>query len=205
VGFFNFFRRKQRSAAAAGDLDEPRCHHYALAHYALRSVAHKRPLGFLGILASPDAKRFLADLLESVAEHCAARQPAGQGGPDFSVADLTVHKVRVGPYPCTIIEMPRPRATTEAYFVAAVLLARLDQEMPEPEQVKLRYFTLEKGFVLGGPPRTVLCEWTEEGAHVNYGVGPTPRLEALVQGTGEAALEGSVAAGSLAPMAAMGA
>ena len=131
MGLFDFFRRKPQKSPARdlveADLPEPRCHHYTLAHYALRSVAFERPLAFLGVLASPDAAKFLTDLMRSVSEHCREREPR----PDFSSDDLTLHKVRVGVFPCAVIEMPRPRAITEAFFVAAVLLADLDQELPE--------------------------------------------------------------------------
>jgi hypothetical protein len=156
------------------DLDSPRCHHYTLAHYALRGVALRHPLGFLGILASEDATAFLEDLMKSVSENCKPREP--QAG--FTVSDLTIHKLRVGPYPAVAIQMPPPRATTEAYFVLAVLLVDLDQELPEGEAT-LRYFTLEKGFTLEGGSRTVLCEWTSQGSHANYGDGPEPRLAAF--------------------------
>jgi hypothetical protein len=181
MGLFDLFRGKSGKAPASGpveeELDQPRCHHYTLTHYALRGVAFEQPLTFLGVLASPDASRFLADLMQSVSDHCRAREPS----PDFAAGDLTVHKVRVGRYPCAVVEMPRPRATTEAFFVAAVLLVDPGQGVPAPNEVGLRYFTLEKGLVLGGPPRTVLCEWTAEGSHVNYGDGPAPRLEAFTR------------------------
>jgi hypothetical protein len=180
MGLFDFFRRKPAKPPAAegdtGDLDQPRCHHYTLAHYALRSAAFQHPLAFLGVLASPEAPQFLAEIMQSVSNHCAAREPK----PDFAVADLTVQKTRVGRYPCAVVVLPRPRAMAEAFFVAAVLLADPDQDMPDPSGVALRYFTLEKGFALDGGSRTVLCEWTAEGSHVNYGDGPAPEVEAFI-------------------------
>lgn len=180
MALFDFFRRKPQTPpphkSEEADLDTPRCHHYTLAHQALRSIALEEPLAFLGILASPDAQRFLADLMQSVSEHCKAHEPQ----PDFSVQELVVHRMRLGRYPCAVIEMPPPRAITEAFFVAAVLLADPSEGMP-PQEVTLRYFTLEKGMTLEGPPRTVLCEWTAEGSHVNYGTGPEPRLEAFAE------------------------
>lgn len=183
MGLFDFFRRRAPEPPEADleDLDEPRCHHYTLAHYALRSVAFDDPLAYLGILVSPDARSFLAHLLRSVSEHCKEQEPQ----PDFGIEDITVHPVRVGRYPCAVIELPRPRAITEAYFTAAVLLADPADGLPVSTPMELRYFTLEKGFVLAGPPRTVLCEWTSEGTHVNYGDGPVPQLEAFVRAVAE--------------------
>src|SRR4051812_29276635 len=119
-------------------------------------MAHDRPLPLLAVLASPDAKPFLTDLMQSVAEHCREREPEA----GFTADDLTVHKGRVGKHPCVVVQMPPPRGPTEAYFAAVVPLIDLDQPLPpKPEEVKARYFTLEQGVTLGGPPRTVLCEW----------------------------------------------
>lgn len=181
MGLFDFFRRGPRppiaAAAPASDLAEPRCHHYTLAHQALRSVAFEQPAGFLGLLASPEARSFLADLLAAVTEHCQGREP----WPDFGAEALTIHTFRVGQFPCVVVELPPPRAVTEAFFVAAVLLVDLDREPSAAREATLRYFTLEKGFVLDGPPRTVLGEWTAEGSHLNYGDGPAPQLGPFVQ------------------------
>jgi hypothetical protein len=152
------------------DLPDPRCGHYSLAHHALRGVAFQDPLFFLGVLASPDAQRFLADLLRRVQEHCKDREPLAE----FSVEELTVHKRRVGKYPCAVIELPPPRAVAEAYFVAGVLLSDPAADLPQAEAAKLRYFTLEKGMSFDGSRRTVLCEWTKEGTHRNFGDGPPP-------------------------------
>jgi hypothetical protein len=181
MGLFDIFRRKPQEPphSSAADLDEPRCHHYALAHYALRSAAFGDPLAYLGILASPDAREFLAQMLRSVSEHCENEEP------EFAAEDIAVHPVRVGRYPCAVVELPRPRAVAEAYFTAAVLLADLQDRTPESAPLELRYFTLEKGVVLAGPSRTVLCEWTSEGSHANYGDGPMPQLKAFVKAVEE--------------------
>lgn len=185
MGFFDLFRRKPpEPALSIENLGEPRCHHYAMAHHALRGVALEDPLFYLAVLASPDAGRFLADLFRSVSKHCAGREAR----PDFAAADLTVHCVKVGRFPCAVVAFPPPRATTEVFFTATVLLAdpaEVTRDAPPPAA---RYFTLEKGFTFEGPPRTVLCEWTAAGAHANKGDGPVPELAAFV-----AAVEGHVA------------
>ncbi|MGE3806120.1 MAG: hypothetical protein AB7K24_15725 [Gemmataceae bacterium] len=185
MGFFDFFRRKPREpepspevqelASALESMDRPRCHHYTLAHYALRGMALSNPLAYLGIMASPNARDFLADLLKQVSEDCAASERL-----DFSVDNLKVHKVRIGPYPCAMVELPPPRGVTEAYFTAAVLLADLDSVTSEEQELPLRYFTLEKGANLGDGSRTVLCEWNEQ-SHLNYGDGPEPDVQAFAR------------------------
>jgi hypothetical protein len=185
MGIFDFLKRKPAEdpleAVAANEADQPRCPHYTFAHVALRSVAFQQPLQCLAVLASPDARAFIADLLQSVSEFC--REQGREA--DFRANDVVVHMVRAGGYPCAVIEMPPPRATTETFYVALVLLVDPSEASPDFEKVALRYFTLEKGFVLDGPPRTVLGEWTAEGSHVNYGDGPAPGLEPFLQAISE--------------------
>src|SRR5260370_1375465 len=93
-----------RDDAAAA---ETRPAHYLFAHYALRSVAQNDPVFYLGALASPDARKFLAHLLGTTAAHARPGDPP----PDFTADDLKVHTVRAGVYPCAVVEMPQPRAT----------------------------------------------------------------------------------------------
>ena len=152
-----------------------RCGHYTFAHVALRQIAFDDPLTFLGVLASPDAMRFLADVLRQVREHCKDVEPLA----DFSVEEVTVHKRRIGRFPCAIIEMPPPQEVPEAFFVGAVLLVDPTQEIDESKGVDLHYYTLEKGAVFEGVPRTVLCEWTADGSHLNFGFGPPPTVDAF--------------------------
>jgi hypothetical protein len=155
---------------------ETRPGHYVFAHYALRTIALDDPLVYLGVLASPDAQSFLDHLLKTVSQHA---RP-GDAPPDFSAADCRIHTVRAGVYPCAVVELPPPHAMTEAYFTAAVLLLDPAQESADLKNAPVRYFTLELGFDLDSTPRTVLCEWTKDGTHVNFGDGPAPTLEGFV-------------------------
>lgn len=177
MGFFDLFKRKPKPDPE-DDFPEEfleqesakiRCHHYTMAHVALRSVAFAQPLGFFGILASEESEKFLGELLESVTEECQEREPR----PNFSASDLHVRTGRVWNYPCVVIEMPEPRATAEAFFVGAVLFVEMAEDADPPENPELRYFTLEKGMnIEESQPRTVFCEWTAEGSHLNFGDGP---------------------------------
>jgi hypothetical protein len=175
MGRFDFFRPKSSKprddhlAIRPADMPEAGCHHYFLAHHALRSIAFHNPMGFLGVLTSEDAEPFLQDVLTSVAKHCQPFEPEVA----FSARDIAIHKKSIGIAPCVVIEMPPARGVTEAIFVAAVLTGDVSLE-------KLRYFTLEVGVSLDGPPRTVLCEWTVDGTHANYGDGPEPELDEFV-------------------------
>jgi hypothetical protein len=43
-------------------------------------------------------------------------------------------------------------------------------------------FTLEVGFDFEtNSPRTVLCGWTKEGTHLNFGDGPSPNVASFVE------------------------
>ena len=175
MGWLDRFKRKPAAgprSLSLGRRGGPRCHHYTMAHRALRSVAFSQPLMFFGGLASPDAHKLLEELIVGVTQHCAGREAR----PDFTVDEITIHPMRAGGRICVVIEMPPPRAMTEVYFVAAVLMAEPTSIAPTDENLPVRYFTLE--FSEG--KRTVLCEWTSAGAHMNYGDGPTAEVPAFV-------------------------
>src|SRR5207244_1090156 len=121
--------------------------HYLFAPYARRGVAQNDPVYYLGVLASPGAREFLAHLLRTTADHARPGDPP----PDFTADDLTVHTVRAGGYPCAVVEMPPPRAMTEAFFTAAVLLAD-PRDAADLAGAPVRYFTLEQSFDLEGAP-----------------------------------------------------
>jgi hypothetical protein len=159
------------------DQDRPHCHHYSFAHVALRQIAHAHPVGCLSMLASPDAISFLTDVWKQVDEHCRERGETSTINP----AEFVVHKFCIDNYPCAILEMPEPWFVTGAHFVALVLMVPLDQIDPADRDAPLFYYTLERGASLDGTPRTVLCSWTKEGTHCNFGDGPLPTLDAFVE------------------------
>ena len=171
MGFFDLFKRKP--VLPPDDEDGPSVH-YALAHLALRHMALAEPLQTLAILASPEAEKFLALLLEDVAEKCEVRA-------NFKASAIQVHRLRVNDFPCAILEFPQPQNTTEAFMVAlVVMLDASTEDISETEEVEARYFTLEKGFTMTDEPRTVLGEWTHE-SHINYGDGPPADLKSFVE------------------------
>jgi len=155
---------------------ETRPAHYLFAHYALRSVAQNDPVFYFGVLASPDGPTFLDQLLKTVTDHLRPGEPP----PDFSAADCRIHTVRAGIYPCAVVELPTPRAMTEAYLTAAVLLVDAAEEEANLTNAVVRYFTLELGFNFDGTPVTALCEWGKDGSHYNFGPGSTPDIELFV-------------------------
>ncbi len=176
-----FLFRKERPVASSDipselNQDRPHCHHYTFAHIALRQVAFEQPVACLGMLASPEAMQFLTDVWKRVDEHCRQRGEISTIQP----AEFVVHRRRLGDYACAIVELPEPWFITGAHFVALILNVPFDRLDPEDRDVPLLYFTLERGASLDGVARTVLCGWTRDGAHCNFGNGPEPTLEAFV-------------------------
>lgn len=182
MGWFDRWRPRSalvgdRSAASVSDgkRTRPRSAHYNFAHYALREIAFARPLTFFAELASDDAPSFLAAVFKMVAEDCAEQGEP----PDFTVQDLQVHTGRIVNRPLVVVQLPPPRAATEAYFIGAVMQA--DVEHSEvPQNPDIRYFTLEQ--TLGGG--ALLCEWTTN-SHSQLGPCEATR-EDFVRGIMEA-------------------
>ena len=169
MGLFDFLKRKP---VPKPDDDGP-SPDYVFAHYALRQMALSRPLQFLVIAASPDAQRFMADILQEVSEKCGRKA-------SFDATSIQIHKCRVHTFPCAVIELPEPKEIAEAFMVALVVPIHMSQESPKGiETIPARYFTLEKGFTMSDEPRTVLAEW-EMGRHSNYGDGPAVNVEEFV-------------------------
>jgi hypothetical protein len=145
-------------------------HHYVLAHVAFRSFCQDNPLGFFAMMASPNRAELMANIWEQVRKHC---DPEGE--PSFDIADVQVNTARIKNYPSLVFTMPTPTATSEAYFVALVLLIDTGQPKP-PQNPEFACWTLEKGATLDGSDRTVLCRWKKDDSHENFGDGPPPTL-----------------------------
>ncbi|PRQ09532.1 hypothetical protein [Enhygromyxa salina] len=158
---------------------EPRCVHYQFVHVALRTLVFQEPRLATALWELDDPGPLLDDIALQVVRACRGR---GEGG-EIRAAHLSLHKLRLGGYPCVIIEMPPPIATTEAYMLA--ILGRPEGEVrpdtgdADDDQPGRRYFTLEYSSHRPSP-HTVLGEWTAQGSHMNMGGGPEPTVEAFV-------------------------
>jgi hypothetical protein len=156
--------------------ERPNCHHYTFAHVALRQMAFSHPVGCLGVLASPDATKFLSDIWKDVDEHCKKRGETSTINP----REFVVHKLCLGDYPCAIIEMPEPWFVTGAYFIGIVLKVPINEIDPNDRDAPVDYFTLEKTVDFDNAPPAILCAWTKEGSHVNFGTGSEPTVAAFI-------------------------
>lgn len=149
-------------------------HHYVLAHIALRKICLQDPMMFFGTLASEHKDEFLNDIWKQVREHC---DPKGEA--TFDISDVGFATCSIRDYPTIVVAMPEPTGLGEAYFAAIVLKIELDAAEP-PEKPEILYFTLEKGVHLDQSDRTVMCGWTADDSHLNYGEGPSPDPDEFV-------------------------
>jgi hypothetical protein len=147
---------------------QPRPQHYMYAHRVLPSLFFQDPERFLEILKKEGIPflRFFWDKLGSSLD-------AGDTHPMHGVNYET--RVLENGTVITLIELPKPEHVTEAYFVALVF-----RPLGASGESIQRYFTLEYGMSLfESGERSVLCEWTIDNRHVNYGDGPEPASQAF--------------------------
>ena len=164
---------------------EARAQHYNFAHRVMPQVAHQFGASNVLLLDSPDAPGFLQRRWADAAQGVPITdlvEPVGLGA--------RVHQ-RDGRL-AAVIALPQPLATPEAYFVAIVCdippqtpadksEASLDAYRETLAQMPVQFWTLEYGFTLDSSRRTALCQWTNEGAHLNFGDGPAPDEAAFVE------------------------
>lgn len=159
--------------------------HYRFAHRFLPEHVHQNPFAFLTAVfrhftpgPPPDGTRFIQSRWSMIFEPWWDQMP---NPPTVfrRVTDLSLSRHAVAGKPVALIQMPAPEAMVEAFFVAVVLLA--DVRTPEhwSPDAHARVFTLE---MLDERDRTraVVCEWTREGVHCNYGVKIAPDREAFL-------------------------
>lgn len=148
----------------------PRAQHYQYAHRGLPELFFMDPARFMDALSDRGI-----DFLQSVWEYVANRlqhesnlSTEGLSGELRWLDDGTA---------VAIIAMPAPESVTEAHFVAPVHRA----QGPKGPEVR-RFFTLEYSLdVQSGAPITMLCEWTADGKHINFGGGPEPTAAAFLK------------------------
>ena len=192
MGLMDFFRRRPQRAAGVDDEleaflkreDSPRPQYYTFAHYVLRQATFQLGAACLGVLVSPRREEFLRTIWDAAADSCRQTDPSVALDP-FPAASIQVAPLRAGPFPCAVVKMPPPRGTTECHLVGIVAHVDIAAGEEPTEQTAVSYFTLEQGASLDGSARTVLCEWTREGSHLNFGGGPPAEPEAFANAIGQ--------------------
>jgi hypothetical protein len=152
---------------------KPRTAHYLFAHTALRQICESDPKYFFKALISSDQSIYLQRILDQVNEHC-QDDPA-----DFGVKDIKITASRNDAFPLLVISMPTPKAYSECYNVALVLLADVNRPT-EDEQVQFRCYTQELAQSEEGQDCVGFCEWQED-KHLQHGVMQNSSIEDFAQ------------------------
>ncbi len=154
-------------------LKQPRPHHYAFAHVALKMISESDPIQFFQVMGSDERDKLLSFLWKNVIEQCEDGQE-----PDFTMDDITIHTLKVGGYPVVLVVMPPVMALTEAAMVAIVLTANQEADSADAA-FGCRYFTLELGLSRKGDLQADLCEWVGQ-RHINHATNPEPNMKAFL-------------------------
>lgn len=150
----------------------PRDHHYYMGHRVLPACLFERGPDLLRALRDRPGYAALAGLWTEFGEHFPADQRVSAEGMTYEVR----HAEEQGLVFLVFI-LPAPCRQTEAYFVAGVFPA--ESAGSASSTPVIRVFTLEHA----GPSEEagVLCEWTANGGHINYGPGALPGVSAFCE------------------------
>lgn len=177
MGLLDFLSRRSKPSEQRSGHDAARCDHYTFSHVVLRDAVFENPPQVVAQLASAGSSEFIASLWEQVLSICRHFEQPSTVNPD----DVLIHKIPVGTFPCTLIEMPTPQFQTEAFFVALVLtLDMADQSWKDGSRV-VRFLTLE--FAKGDERdlQTTIGEWTSRERYISHGPGPYPSVTEFVE------------------------
>lgn len=185
MGLLNWFRRRkvEKSIERVMEENAPRPQYYVFGHYVMRDAVFELGAVCPGVLLSDDRDKFLREMWEQATQAIRQSEPAATLDP---YPGVEVIPLRAGRFPCVVLKMPEPRGVTECHFVGIVAQVDLSKDEKPTEQTPMSYFTLEHG--VGEDlktPRTVLCEWSKDGTHSNFGDGPPPEAEMFANAIGQ--------------------
>jgi hypothetical protein len=184
---FSFFKRPEPASG------KRRVHHYLFAFKALSQIFYDNPMQMLAILASPEGDDFLKSLWETTGRHAKEAKPADGGGYVEPKGLRCVQRGRAGDWAVAVVEMPKPVAPPEAWFVG--LACRIpktpppntEEGMKQLQEAEARYYTLELALdVLKGGHKNFLCAWFKDGGRANYGECPATDAESFLSVVGSA-------------------
>jgi hypothetical protein len=168
--------------------------HCAFAHRFVPQYVQQNPYAFFSYLYrrdSPggpmDPTRFIHSRWSAIFEPEAGltaeedQDPLGARVVLRRVTDLSMSVQELGARASALIEMPTPEQPPEAHFVCVVLLAPASDAGIWPRDVQARVFTLEESSERPESKTGLVCEWTSEGTHRNYGVGIPVNREAFLR------------------------
>jgi hypothetical protein len=150
------------AAVPPSSSDQERWHH-AFAHYVLRVATFQDPDFTFGALSAPDsAQRLVLAAMALVGRHFKLSVEQVMA----FARSITVQPHRFDQDDGYIIEMPTPRRARECFFVAIV----------RKGGGAIDYLTLE----LTEDDDVMLCGWSAEGEHLNYGARPSRDLDGFI-------------------------
>ena len=179
MGLLDFFSRRDKQDSKSST-NEARCDHYTFAHTVLQEATFENPTEQVTALVSADAGDLIKRLFDEVVESCVEFNLPVTMEP----TDILIHKLRVGPFPCVLVEMPTPKFPTETFFVALVLTVDVTSQEEQARETSLRFITLEHGnFVdsMSDDIPTMIGEWLSDESYVKHGMGPPPTIDDFVQ------------------------
>lgn len=147
---------------------------YSFAHIGLPLIALGDPKSLLKNLTGPKANEYLGSLWEGLASRLGVDVPA--------VGPKRLHQVISPTCEAVFIQMPKPQASPEAFFVGIVFWTR--KRLLRREISSVRYFTLELGPIPTAPDYH-LCEWTGRVPnldHANFGTLPNASFDQFRDG-----------------------
>jgi hypothetical protein len=153
--------KQQVTGSAELAANEPRAHHYVMAHIALKQIAEQDPHYFFGVLGSDKKFQLIRHLLDQVE----ASHP--EEAPFLSEHGFNVFPSRIGIHPLVMVEMPAPERASECFYIGVV--ANIDLLQPDLDEAnpETAYFTLELG-ENGSHSSAFFCQWEGE-QHLNLG------------------------------------
>jgi hypothetical protein len=136
--------------------------HYYFGHISLRRLAFEAP----DLLPLPDPDKVQSRIESAMAEAAEFWGVTARQLNDL-ISKIRFARRRIGDTEAIIVTMPPPRIASECFFIA---ICRRSDGSPA-------YFTLERSVF----SPTVLCGWSADGIHLNYGSNPEPNIEAFIK------------------------
>jgi hypothetical protein len=136
--------------------------HYYFGHISLRRLAYEAP-DLLPLTDPDELQHLLGGAMSEAAEFWGVTAEQRRD----LIRKIRYARRRVGEADAIIIVMPPPRIASECFLIA---ICRRSDGSPA-------YFTLERSVF----SPTVLCGWSADGIHLNYGSNPEPTIDAFIK------------------------
>ncbi len=137
------------------EVDFSRRLHYDFAHHIVKDEFFKNPNTFIELILTQ--KNTIHNIWNNAQDYY--KEQYDEVSDPIENENLSLHTYMSDDIVFVIIEMPTPKQMTEVYFIGMIIDEKEDNH-------DLQYITLEYG---EDESKAVLCGWTEDGIHLNYG------------------------------------